>query len=108
MATTATYLEERISNLSKEPVGNGERAAWSGVTDCSQQSLELGMDSSSFFTLQTGKQKFRGRLEVCYAKLDLRVNCSRSLQEKPHSTQLIQALEQMHQHTDSPCTRCTE
>lgn len=53
MDTTATYLEERISNFSKKPVGNGERAAWSGFTDCSQQSLELGMDSSSLFALQT-------------------------------------------------------
>lgn len=51
--TMATYLEERVGNFSKEPVGNGERAAWSGFTHCSQQSLELGMDSSIFFTLQT-------------------------------------------------------
>lgn len=90
MDTTATYLEERVSNFSKEPVGNGERAAWSGFTDCSQQSLELGMDSSNFFTLQTGKQKFHGRLELSYAKL---VNGSLSLYEKPDSTQLIWALE---------------
>lgn len=93
MNTTAPYLEERVSNFSKEPVGNGERAAWSGFTDCSQQSLELGMDSSSFFALQTGKQKFHGRLELLYAKMDLRVNCSLCLCQKPASTQLIEALE---------------
>ena len=58
MDTTATYLEERISNFSKEPVGNGERAAWSGFADCSQESLELGMDSSSFFALQTENRSF--------------------------------------------------
>lgn len=91
--TTVTHLEEWISNFSKEPVGNGETTAWSGFTDFSQQSLELGMDSFIFFTLQTGKQMFHGRLELSYAKLDLRVNCSLSLQEKPYSTQLIQALE---------------
>lgn len=60
--TTVAYLEERISNFSKEPVGNGETTAWSGFTDFSQQSLELGMDSFLFFTLQTGKQMFRGSL----------------------------------------------
>lgn len=32
------------------------------------------------------KQKFHGRLELSYAKLDLRVNCSLSLYEKPDST----------------------
>lgn len=74
--TTIPYLEEWISNFSKEPVGNGETAAWSRFTDFSQQSLELGMDSFIFFTLQTGKQMFCGRLELSYAKLDLRVNCS--------------------------------
>lgn len=60
--TTVAYLEEWISNFSKEPVGNGETTAWSRFTDFSQQSLELGMDSFVFFTLQTGKQMFRGSL----------------------------------------------
>lgn len=87
-----TYLEEWISNFSKEPVGNGETTAWFRFIDFSQQRLELGMDSF-IFTLQTGKQMFHGRLELSYAKLDLRVNWSLSLHEKPYSTQLIQALQ---------------
>lgn len=93
MDTIATYLEEWISNFSKEPVGNGERAAWSGFIDCSQQSMELGMDSSSFFALQTGKQKFHSRLELSCAKLDLRANFSLSLYEKSERSQLKQVLE---------------
>lgn len=34
MDSTATHLEERVSDFSKEPVGSGEKAAWAGFTDC--------------------------------------------------------------------------